>query len=190
EQGVAPGGAATVGVLAPRRGGEIAAVDRGAAGGVGDSETVAEQLCEELEIGRFAAAGAGAGEFEERLERLHFAHAGGVNLAAVGFGQPEEEIPVGALAVAEWRLRAHVDGFETGLGLVARGADVHANAAAGAILGGDLERVFESLPFGEAGVDGLETAGRGSKLRFLVNLAANAGMRTDEDTLAALDADA
>ena len=49
---------------------ERAAVDRGAARGVGDDHPVAEELSGELDVGRFAASGAGAAEFEERLEEL------------------------------------------------------------------------------------------------------------------------
>ena len=52
------------------RGRQVAAVDRGAAGGVGDERAVAEELGEQLDVGRLAAAGAGAGELEERLEEL------------------------------------------------------------------------------------------------------------------------
>ena len=44
----------------PRRGGLVSAVDRGAAGGVGDSQPVAEQLREELQVRGLAAPGAGS----------------------------------------------------------------------------------------------------------------------------------
>ena len=54
----------------PGRGRQVAAVDRGAAGGVGDDQAVAEELAEQLDVGRFAAAGAGAGELEQRLQQL------------------------------------------------------------------------------------------------------------------------
>jgi hypothetical protein len=53
----------------PGGGGQVAAVDGGAAGGVGDHGAVAEQLAEQLDVGRFAAAGAGAGELKQRLEQ-------------------------------------------------------------------------------------------------------------------------
>jgi hypothetical protein len=70
EEGVGPRGATAGGVLAVGSGGEVAAVDGGAAGGVGDDEAVAEDLGEELDVGRLAAAGAGAGELEEGLGEL------------------------------------------------------------------------------------------------------------------------
>ena len=74
EQGVRPGRAAPVGVGRPRRGRQVAPVDRRAAGGVGDHEAVAEQLGEQLEVRRLAAACARAGELEQRLEELGAAH--------------------------------------------------------------------------------------------------------------------
>ena len=52
------------------RGGQVAAVDRRAAGGVGDHHAVAEELRQQLDVGRLAAAGAGAGELEQRLQEL------------------------------------------------------------------------------------------------------------------------
>ena len=45
---VGPDGAAAIGVLGPGRGGEVAAVDGGAAGGVGDEGAVAEELRHEV----------------------------------------------------------------------------------------------------------------------------------------------
>ena len=53
-----------------RHRGRGAAVDRGAAGGVGDLHAVAEELGDQLDIRCFAAAGASAGELEERLFEL------------------------------------------------------------------------------------------------------------------------
>ena len=50
--------------------GQVAAVDRRAAGGVGDHHAVAEQLGDELEVRRLAAARARARELEQRLEHL------------------------------------------------------------------------------------------------------------------------
>ena len=70
EERVRPGRAAALAVRRPGRGRQVAAVDRGAAGGVGDEHPVAEELGDQLDVGRLAAAGAGAGELEERLEEL------------------------------------------------------------------------------------------------------------------------
>jgi hypothetical protein len=50
KEGVGPGRTAAFGVLAIRRGGQVAAVDGGAAGGVGDDRTVAEELGDQLQI--------------------------------------------------------------------------------------------------------------------------------------------
>ena len=83
EQRVRPRRAAPVGVDRPRRGRQVAAVDRRAAGRVGDRQPVAEQLREELQIRRLAAPRAGAGELEQRLEELGAAHGAEVHPRAV-----------------------------------------------------------------------------------------------------------
>ena len=70
EEGVGPGWPAALGVLGVRSGGQVAAVDGGAASGIGDVEPVAEELGEELDVSRLAAAGTCAGELEERLQEL------------------------------------------------------------------------------------------------------------------------
>jgi len=49
----------------PRRGRQVAAIDRGAPGCVGDDRPVAKELAEQLDVGCFAAAGARAGIFEQ-----------------------------------------------------------------------------------------------------------------------------
>ncbi len=71
EQRVGPGWAAAQRVLRPGRGRQVAAIDARTAGGVGDHRAVAIQLADQLEVGRFATAGAGARELEERLQQLH-----------------------------------------------------------------------------------------------------------------------
>ena len=63
-------GPAAVAVGRVRRRRQVAAVDRRAAGRVGDQQPVAEELREQLEVRRLAAAGAGARVFEQRLEEL------------------------------------------------------------------------------------------------------------------------
>ena len=63
-------------VAAVGSGGQVAAVDGGAAGGVGDERAVAEQLRHQLDVRGFAAAGAGAGELEQRLQQLDVLHLG------------------------------------------------------------------------------------------------------------------
>ena len=67
-------GPAPLGVGRPRRGRQVRAVDRRATGGVGDDHAVAEELAHELDVRRLAAAGARAGELEQRLEHLRALH--------------------------------------------------------------------------------------------------------------------
>ena len=76
-------GTATFMIFGPRRYGQAAAIDRGTAGRVGDLGTIAEQLGQKLEIGRFAAARAGAGEFEQRFEQLDAPYIGEIDPGTV-----------------------------------------------------------------------------------------------------------
>ena len=123
-----------------RRDRQVAAVDRRAAGGIGDLQPVAEQLREQLEIRRLAAAGAGAGELEQRLEELHAAHVGEIDARAIVDRQRLEEGDVGALAVDQRRLVGHVDGLDARLARADRRAGLDAEAAAGAVLDIELQR--------------------------------------------------
>ena len=60
KQGVRPCGTAPFAVDRVRRSGQVAAVNRRAAGGVADQRAIAEQLRHQLDVGGFAAACAGA----------------------------------------------------------------------------------------------------------------------------------
>src|SRR6516225_5019174 len=83
EQGVRPGWAAPGGILGPGRDRQVAAVDRGAAGRVGDLEAIPKELRQQLEVGGLAAAPAGAGELEQRLQELNAVNIGEVDARAV-----------------------------------------------------------------------------------------------------------
>src|SRR5208283_49778 len=91
EQRVGPGGTRAFGAAAPRRHGKIAAIDRGASGGIRDHHAIAEQLREKLEVRRLAAAAAGPRELEQRFQKLHAAHGGEVDPRAVVVRQTLEE---------------------------------------------------------------------------------------------------
>ena len=134
EQAHGPGRAEASLVRAVGGGRRGPAVGGGAPGGVGDVHPVSEQLCHQLDIGRLAAAGAGAGELEVGLGKLgglHILVADGVvldlhRLHAVG--------PV--LRLLDLALqRPH------GQGCLLGQAHIHAAAAAGAVVGGDLDPV-------------------------------------------------
>jgi NAD(P)-dependent dehydrogenase (short-subunit alcohol dehydrogenase family) len=75
------------------RGRQVAAVDRRAAGRVRDQEAIAEELGEQLDVRRLAAARARAAELEERLEQLRAlgVHAADL-LGRSTCGQIEEEV--------------------------------------------------------------------------------------------------
>ncbi len=164
EQRVGPGRAAAFVVGAVGRSGQVAAVDGGAAGGVGDHHAVAEQLGHQLDVRGLAAAGAGAGELEQRLEQLHVLHLVQGENSAVGLGDLEEEIPVGGFAFAQRRLGHHVDGAVLDFALALGRADLHAQGAAGAIFGRHLQGVLAVLHVLPAGGNGLEGGGRAGEV--------------------------
>ncbi len=97
EERVGPRRSAAFRVLGVRRGGQVAAVDRRAARGVGDIQPVAEQLGQQLDVSRFAAARAGAGELKQRLQQLQILHLRVRELGAIHLRQAKEELPVLAL---------------------------------------------------------------------------------------------
>jgi hypothetical protein len=84
---------------------QVAAVNGGAAGGVGNDQAVAGHLREQLDVRRFAAAGTGAGEFEERLAELR-AFDIHRQPRAVGGRQVEEEFKIDLLLLAQRRASA------------------------------------------------------------------------------------
>ena len=126
EQRVRPCRTAALGVLGPRRDRQIAAVDRGAAGGVGDLRAVAEQLAEQLEIGRLTAATAGAGELEQRLQELHAADVGEIDPRAIVDRQSFKERDVGRSASSSGCLSARLIALTlASRGLVSGQASTH-----------------------------------------------------------------
>src|SRR5450759_2717534 len=110
EQRVRPRRAAPLGVGRPRRRGQVPTVDRRAAGRVRDHSPVTEQLREELQVRRLAAAGARSGELEQRLEELGAAHRAEVHPGALGCRRRLEERDVVPLGGGE---RDNIAFFET-----------------------------------------------------------------------------
>ncbi len=188
EQRVGPGRPAPLRVGRPRGRGEVAAVDGGTAGRVGDHRAVAEQLGEELEVGGLAAARARARELEEWLEELGAADGAEVHAGAVGHGQGLEERHVPPRRVGPGLAGDQVDGLA---GRVARGerrARLHAQPAPGAVLGVHLQRVPRTgQPDGpqRGGVEVLRSA---VERRAVVEARADHAVRAHERAVAALDA--
>ena len=60
EQRIGPGRPTARRILGPGRGGQVAAVNGGTTGGVGDHHAATKQLCNNLQVRRFPAACAGA----------------------------------------------------------------------------------------------------------------------------------
>src|SRR5207248_11489109 len=98
------------------------------------------------------------------------------------------EVPVLAFWNPQRRLRRHVQRFEPRLRFVLRGADLHADTAAGAIFGCDLDAVLHAAPFLVADLGGLEGGRRAFQFPRIVNLDPDHSMGANHGTLAALDA--
>ena len=188
EERVRPGRAAPVGVGRPGRGRQVAAVDRRAAGCVRDHQPVAEQLREELQVRRLAAARAGAGELEQRLQELGAAHCAEVDPRPVARGQRLEERDVVALGGDQRLARGEVDRLASRVARRDGRARLDAQPAAGAVLDVDLQRVP-----GVGQADGFERS-RPEPVRcalqagLVVVRRADHAVRADEAAVAALDA--
>ena len=189
EQRVRPCRPAAVGIFCPRRGRQIAAVDRGASGRIGDLQPVAEELRQHFEVRCLAATRAGAAEFKQRLKELGAAHIGEVHAGAVGPRQLLEEFDALAAALEVLQPGLHVDRPNTEILGAVGGAILDAYATAGAVLDIDLQRV---AGFGiAAGIDGggFEIRRRVGQTVLVVILGADDAVRADHRALSALDAE-
>ena len=168
EQRVRPRRAAAVDVGGPRRGRQVAAVDGRATGGVGDGQPVAEQLGEQLQVRRLAAAGAGAGELEQRIQELGAADGAEVDSRAVSRRQLFEERDVLALRVHQRLPRVEVDRLVYGLPARRHGTGLDAQPAAGAVLDVHLQGVTGVRQAGSVELSRSEALRRAVQARGLV----------------------
>src|SRR5208282_1179102 len=97
-------------------------------------------------------------------------------------------VPVPRLRVADWSLRRHVDRLVPYLALALRRTNFDAQAAFGAILGRDLQRITHRLEAAPSWRRRLERRGRIAELTGLVNLRANHRMWAYQHAFPALDA--
>ena len=188
EQRIRPRRPAAFGIRGVRRGRQIAAVYRGASGCVRNQQSIAEELGEQLDVGRLAASCARSGKFEQRFEQLRIFNLRMREAVAIELRQRQEEVPVLRLGVAKRRLRQHVDRLVPHLALALRRANLHAQAASGAILGRYLQRVTHRLEAAPSRRRRLERRGRIAEETRLVNFRANHRMRADQHAFPALDA--
>ena len=140
---------------------------------------VAKQLGNQLDIGRLAATGAGAGELEIGLGKLGGLHglvADGVLLDGDALHGIFPILRLIQLALQ----RLH------GQRLLLGGADIDAAAAAGAVIGGDLHAVLVLSQTG--GIPGLEAGRSILRLALVQQHGTDGSVGADERTLVALDA--
>ncbi len=192
EQAVGPCGALAGAVLRPRGGGQVAAVDGGATRGVGHQQVIAVELRQELDVGCFAAAGAGAGVFEQRRAQLRAFDQIDAVPRRTCLGQTEEEPVTALLNLQVFELGLHVDGFVLDCLLAARRTDVDANTAAGAVVRCHLQGVSPALvraAFFRPPGHTLEALRRAFYLVSGVDVHADGSVRAHQRAQAALGAD-
>lgn len=126
-------------VLRPGRRGEVTAVDGRATCGVGHDHAIAEELADEFDVGSFAATCASAREFEERLNELRALDRCFVDFGARFVWKCIEEFEIFAFFLEVIESVFH---FESALS--SGGALRDADAAAGAVVGIDLDAHFGS----------------------------------------------
>src|SRR5438477_6040639 len=112
KQRIRPSRPAVLSILRPRSSRQVATIDGGAAGRVGDHGPVPKELRNQLEIRRLAAPGTCPGKFKQGLLHLLLANIRDLDLSAIKLWDLEEEFPVLPLRRAQRRLRRHVDGFQ------------------------------------------------------------------------------
>ena len=191
EEAVGPSGAAAFLVLCPRSGREVTAVNGGATRSVGDNHAVTEQLRNETHVSGFAAACAGAGEFEQRFEEHGLLDEVLVDLGAVEFREIDEEVPALAFLNLDGFLRHHVDGLLGFVGLVLTDTGLRTNAATRTVVAGHgnsehrLVGTFELEALGRGVLEAFRSVLHGG---FVNDLHADGCMRADHGALAALHA--
>ncbi|OPZ60770.1 MAG: hypothetical protein BWY87_00264 [Deltaproteobacteria bacterium ADurb.Bin510] len=181
EERAGPGWTLALGVDAVGRGRSRAAVDRRAAGGVGDQHAVAVELGDGLDVGRFAAAGAGARELEERLEELAALDALGVEVPALVADVLDHPVPLAGLGLL--RVEALHDQR-----LFLGRADLHAVAAAGTVIRADLDAEAQGFTLDALGLDEGDVGRSLGLLGLVYQEGPDDGVRADDGALVALDA--
>ena len=177
-------------VAGPRGGGQVAAVDRRAPRGVGHHGPVAEQLGEQAQVRRLAAPRAGTGELEQRPQHGGALHRVVGQGGAWHLGQGQEGLPAGPLEVTSHLGVDHGERPVRGIVLGVPGAHVHADGAAGAVVGSDLDGeqvVVEAAGPEGLGVEGVAPRGGREDLGWL-GLHADGGVGAHHHATTAVDA--
>jgi len=189
EQRVRPGRAASLAVATPGCDRQVAAIDRGTAGGVGDHGAVTEQLRQQPQVRRLAAPCTGARELEQGLEILHPAYLAEIDLGAVIGRQGLEERQFRPRLLQQRGLRLHVDRLHARLRRAVRGAGLDAELTAGAVLDIDLQRKPRLGKAARIHGGGMESSRRVLQPRLVEILGPDHAVRADEAAMPALDAE-
>ena len=149
---------------------------------------IAEQLREQLQVRRLAAARARTGELEQRLQELRAADRAEVDPRPVARRQRLEERDALALVGHERLALGEVDRLGDRIARRDRRARLDAQAASGAVLDVDLERVAAVRETGRHQRRRPEPLRRALEVGRVVVPGADHAVRADEAAVAALDA--
>mmetsp|Transcript_50440 Transcript_50440/g.83026 ORF Transcript_50440/g.83026 Transcript_50440/m.83026 type:complete len:674 (-) Transcript_50440:253-2274(-) len=183
EERVGPCGAFTLGIHGVREGWVGAAPDGGAARGVGNDQTLTEELSHQLHMRGLSTTLAGTTELQVWLLELGALHRGLVDLIAT-VRQGHSEVPVGFLFLDDL-------GRICQLQRVSR-ADAHAQLAAGAVPWRHLDSVLVVVQHSTSDgrtASGAEVLGCCRKLLLSCQERTDSRMRTDQTALVALRAE-
>ena len=176
KQAVAPGRALSLGIFAVRHSRNCRAPNGGAAGGIGYQHAVAIELGDQLGIRSFAAASAGAGEFQQRAAELAVLDIGRSNFQ---LRLLHGKIPVSSLVLL-------ISKGIHGQGLFFGRADIDADAAALAIIRANLHSKLLAGKIFAVGIDRSKSIRLGSAI--FNDYRTNGGMGANQRALVALDA--
>ncbi len=186
KQGVRPGRPAPVGVGGVGGAWQVAAINRRAAGGVGNQQPVPVELGQQLDVGGLAAAGAGARVFEQRRDELGGANVDALQLLGRALREVQEEVVVRLLGIEVVESGFHVDRLAARIGAVLGRAHFDAEVAAGAILRRHLQHVLLAAHVAGLHIQRIQGGGGiGQRTRFY-HLGANGGVGAGGHAVVAL----
>ncbi len=141
---------------------------------------------QQFQIGRLTATGTRSAELKEREKELAGFDIHARNPCAIQLGDTEKKVEIVSLALANWELRSHVDGFVSRICLVLGGTYLNAKPASGAILRRHLQRIRHTLKIGRLIRNMLKMLRGTFQIACIVYFGANGGVGADEGTFIAL----
>ncbi len=189
KQGIRPGRTTALGVGGVGGGGQVAAIDGGATGGVGNQQSVTVELGQQLDVGGLAAAGAGARVFEQRRDELGGANIDALQLLGRALREVQKEVVVRLLGIEVVESGFHVDRLAARIGAVPGRAHFDAEVAAGAILRRYLQHILLAAHVAGLHIERVQGRGGIGQRFFIHHLSADGGVGAGGHAVVALGAE-